>query len=315
MASFDYNLSGTSFYHEGNLLGFRPSVQDPLGSINDGSGDSTFVSGETLYSGVDGGGTPIEVGQFIGSTVVVGVTYLVYGPSPVTDLATYYFVGRAGNPNLAITAFDDVNGVGSSVNIPTPVDEGDFTVCFAGGTLIATPDGERAVETLEIGDMILTADGRTVPVKWIGLDTVHKLFTPRKEFIPVRVLAGALGNGLPHSDLVLTAAHALVINGLAITAGALVNGSSIINEPYADLPERVTYYHIETEAHEVVLANGAAAETFVDYVTRRHFDNYAEYEALFGAETTIDEMPLLRISSPRLVPASIRARLAGLKAA
>ncbi|MEY8842475.1 Hint domain-containing protein, partial [Cribrihabitans sp. XS_ASV171] len=192
----------------------------------------------------------------------------------------------------------------------------DFTatgnpVCFAAGTLIATPEGETTVETLKIGDLVTTADGRSVPVKWIGRQTVHKLFTPAERFTPVRVRAGALGDGLPHTDLVLTADHALILDGLAINAGALVNGTSIAWEPMDSLPERVTYYHVETEDHDVILANGAPAETYVDYVQRRVFDNHAEYLDLYGEERTIREMALPRVSSARLVPASILDRIGG----
>lgn len=182
-------------------------------------------------------------------------------------------------------------------------------VCFAAGTLIATPDGETKVETLKIGDLITCEDGRAVPVKWIGRQTLHKIFTPAERFVPVRVSAGALGNGQPHSDLVLTADHALILDGLAINASALVNGTTIAYEPIDSLPDRVTYYHIETENHDVILANGAPAETYVDYIARRAFDNHAEYLALYGEENPIREMPLPRVSAARLVPPTIRARL------
>ncbi len=68
-------------------------------------------------------------------------------------------------------------------------------------------------------------------------------------------------------------------------------------------------------ALRTAFANGAAAETYVDYVQRRVFDNYTEYLALYGEERTIREMPLPRISTARLVPAELRARLDGQTAA
>ena len=188
-------------------------------------------------------------------------------------------------------------------------------LCFAAGTEIAGPEGARPVEDLRIGDMILTADGRAVPVKWIGRQTLHKRFAPADRVAPVRVRAGALGQRLPHSDLVLTADHALILDGLAVNAGALVNGTTITRDPLADLPERVTYYHVETDGHEVILANGAAAETFVDYLGRRAFDNFAEYLALYGEDHTILEMNRPRVRSARHLPAALRTRLAGQVAA
>lgn len=192
--------------------------------------------------------------------------------------------------------------------------EGSLELCFAAGTMIATPDGERAVETLRAGDMILAADGRSIAVKWIGHQTLYKRFSGQKAR-PVRVMAGALGNGLPHADLVLTADHALILDGLAINAGALVNGVSIVLEPLETVAEEAVYYHVETEEHDVILANGAEAETFVDYVGRSHFDNYAEYLELFGQPDLVTEMRLPRVSSARLVPQAIRDRLLPAQAA
>jgi len=71
----------------------------------------------------------------------------------------------------------------------------------------------------------------------------------------------------------------------------------------------VVYYHIETEAHDVILAEGALAETFIDYADRKAFDNYQDYVDLYGAERIIPEMARPRISSRRLVPDAIKARL------
>jgi hypothetical protein len=132
-------------------------------------------------------------------------------------------------------------------------------VCFLPGTAIATPAGEVAVERLAIGDLVTTAQGRAVPVRWIGRQTLSTLFGPPERLMPVRVQAGALGGGLPLRDLVLTADHALLIDGLLINAGALVNGASIDWVPISELGERFTVYHVETEDHDIILAEGAPA--------------------------------------------------------
>ncbi|SHJ97430.1 Hint domain-containing protein [Halomonas caseinilytica] len=187
--------------------------------------------------------------------------------------------------------------------------DGTFTFqCFAAGTMIATPDGEVAVETLSIGDQVLTADGKTVSVKWIGHQSPGKRVSALNK-LPVRINEGALGSGLPNRDLVVTEDHGMVIDGLVINAGALVNQDTIDYVPRHELPKDVTYYHIETEGHEVILANGAEAETYVDYLTRQSFDNYAEYVELYGIETRVVEMPRHRISSRRLLPMAVRERL------
>lgn len=181
-------------------------------------------------------------------------------------------------------------------------------VCFAAGTMIATPDGEVAVETLSIGDLVMTASGDQVPVKWIGHQTI-KQSTVSTSQAPVRVSKDALAQGQPNQDLVLTASHGLIIDDLVINAGALVNHDSITYVPSNELPASVTYYHVETDAHEVIIANGIEAETYIDYIDRQVFDNYAEYVALYGIETRVVEMPRHRISSRRLLPLALRERL------
>jgi hypothetical protein len=42
------------------------------------------------------------------------------------------------------------------------------TVCFAAGTLIRTPVGDVAVETLKAGDLVVTASGEMRAVQWMG---------------------------------------------------------------------------------------------------------------------------------------------------
>ncbi|MEM9764783.1 MAG: Hint domain-containing protein, partial [Pseudomonadota bacterium] len=98
-------------------------------------------------------------------------------------------------------------------------------------------------------------------------------------------------------------------DGMVINASALVNGDTIDFVPMAELADSFTVYHVETESHDVILANGAPAETFIDVASRRAFDNYQEYLDLYGHERIIQAQPLPRISSARLVPQAIKARL------
>ncbi|MCB4767942.1 Hint domain-containing protein [Ancylobacter sp. Lp-2] len=182
-------------------------------------------------------------------------------------------------------------------------------VCFLEGTHVATPEGERAVETLAAGDLVRTAAGETRPVKWIGRQTVMRTFAEPLHAYPIRIAAGALGDSLPARDLFLSPDHALLIDGVLVQASALVNGTSIcrVTQP----AERFTYFHIELDDHALILAEGVPAETFVDNVTRRRFDNHAEYIARFGAgDDAIAELDLPRIKSARQLPVAIRARLA-----
>lgn len=200
---------------------------------------------------------------------------------------------------------------------PIPINTTDtFIYCFLAGTRVDTPDGPVAVEHLEVGTLVLTADGRTVPVKWLGRQTVVTALGPDAARRPVRLLAGSLAPARPTDDLCVTSDHALLIDGVLVQAGALVNGTTIRRMTDAELGDRYTVFHVETENHEVILAEGVPAETFVDNVSRRRFDNYAEFEALYGdGEPVVTEMNLPRVKSARQLPQTIRRQLDGRAAA
>ena len=190
-----------------------------------------------------------------------------------------------------------------------------LALCFAEGTQIAVSNGVVSVENLSIGDRAITRDGREANVKWIGRQTVSPRFGPADRLMPVRFAAGSLGDGLPNTDLTVTADHGMLVDGVICHAGALVNGTTITRVPLEEMGESFTVYHIETEAHEIILANGAPAETFIDNVSRRVFDNYAEFEALYGDVPEMAELPYPRAMSARQVPERIRAKLVGAAAA
>ncbi|MEM6460857.1 MAG: Hint domain-containing protein [Pseudomonadota bacterium] len=170
---------------------------------------------------------------------------------------------------------------------------------------MATPSGEKPVERLSIGELVCTSDHRAVPVKWVGRQTIAKVFAGERACL-VRIEAGALGN---HSDLYVTGDHGMVLDGYVVNASALVNGDNIDWVPYSETPERQTVYHVETTDHEIILANGAASETYVDVTGRQTFDNHQDYLDLYGAERTIAEMERPRISAQRLVPEAIKRKI------
>lgn len=183
-----------------------------------------------------------------------------------------------------------------------------FTVCFYPGTLVATPSGQRAVEDLARGDLVLTHDGQVRPIRWMGRQTVSTRFADPLRVLPIRIRAGSLDNNLPERDLLVSPDHALMLGGVLVHAAALVNGDSITRE--TDVPERFTYFHIELADHSLILAEGVPAETFVDNVDRMAFDNWDEHEALDDDAARIVEMELPRAKSARQVPYALRARLA-----
>jgi hypothetical protein len=181
-----------------------------------------------------------------------------------------------------------------------------FYICFMQGTRILSPGGEIAVENLRPGDLVFTSDHRSVPVRWIGCQTVSRTFSDELR-LPVRVKTGALAENVPCRDLLISPDHALFVNGLLIQAGALVNGTSIVRE--LNVPMIFKYYHVETDDHLLILAENAPAETFVDNVDRAGFDNWEEYRAIYPEGKTIAEMPYPRAKAYRQVPQVLRENL------
>jgi len=190
---------------------------------------------------------------------------------------------------------------------PDGFNETTYVPCFLAGTRIATPDGDVAVETLKPGDRVLTHDGRAVPVRWIGRRRIATLFVPEPRR-PVCIAAGALGDGLPTRDLRLTPDHALFLDGLLVQAGALENGDTIRRLGPDELGACFEVFHVDTAAHDLILAEGAPAETFLGHIGRHRFDNHAE-GGDFAGEAVIAEMALPRIKAARQLPAAVRNRL------
>ncbi|WP_439137595.1 Hint domain-containing protein [Roseicyclus sp.] len=178
--------------------------------------------------------------------------------------------------------------------------------CFLTGTRIATPHGLRAIETLQPDDLVLTADGRIIPIIWVWRQEIVNIQVLAEALTPILISTGAFGPDRPVRDLVVTADHAIALSGLLINAGALVDGIAIHRLTPAQMPARYSYWHIETAAHELLLAENCAAESYVDYALRQGFDNYDAYLARYGTDRPIAEMALPRISAARLVPQMLR---------
>lgn len=150
---------------------------------------------------------------------------------------------------------------------PTP---GTTNICFANGTMILTPFGERPVEDIQPGDLVVTADHGVQPVLW----TFTKTWTGRQiakspNLAAVKLRKGALGNGLPERDLRLSQHHCVMVQGdiaermfgvsevLAPASAFLALDGVSLDAP----AEGLSYYHIMLGQHEVLFANGAPTES------------------------------------------------------
>jgi hypothetical protein len=178
----------------------------------------------------------------------------------------------------------------------------DMPICFMAGTRVSTPSGHSKVEDLQAGDLVLTSDGRSVAVRWIGRQTAVKLFADELA-LPIRIKAGAIAENVPTQDLLVSYDHALFVDGILVHAGALINGTSIVRE--TNVPCTFVYYHVEVDDHSLILAENTPAETFIDNVDRARFDNWDEYEPLYPAGRDVEEMPYPRAKARRQVPAKL----------
>ena len=165
---------------------------------DDKPGEDTFEVNEAITVHIGSQQLPAT---FLGTLTVNGVVYPVIrigspGTISIGNSSLTFAVGLP--PNTANIPLK----IASAINSDSMA--GKFTVCFFLGTLIATPSGERRVEELVSGDLVLSKDssdvvGRklahAVPVKWIGRQTVSTLFGPVDRLMPVRFAAGSLGGG------------------------------------------------------------------------------------------------------------------------
>lgn len=250
----------------------------------------TSLSAITLKANFDWNNVKVT---FVGAN---GYSDVVLGPQ--TGLNT--FTGIIGQYSAIKFTTTSVYHPQYYINIKELSAKGVF--CFMPETMIETPDGPRAVETLQPGDLVLTKDGRTTPVRWLAEQKINTAVAHPAKINPIRINAGALGNGLPRRDLFVSPDHGIEIDGYLVNAAAMVNGTTITQ--VKTMPREFTYYHVETDAHELIIAEGVAAETFVDYEAVEGFDNGELRET-----PTVQEMPLPRISSARMLPTTVRLRL------
>jgi hypothetical protein len=143
-------------------------------------------------------------------------------------------------------------------------------VCFCDKTLIRTPTGERRIGTLTVGDAVKTAEDGNQKIVWIGkrtLSSAQLVASPHLK--PVRIRAGALGQGIPRSDLLVSPQHRILLvtkiaermfgqKEIFVPAIKLL-GAEGIEQVTSVAP--VTYSHVLFEKHQVVFANGAQAES------------------------------------------------------
>ena len=142
---------------------------------------------------------------------VTGDTYTSYFPNTGIKNTPAHFVGATadgqsfvgyyvyrGNKQYYLYTNKSYN---NHARVPFTAGK-EFTVCYVAGTLIRTVTGDVAVETLAVGDVVVTASGAERPIKWLG----HRAYSGRlarsnPDLLPICFKAGSLADGLPARDL------------------------------------------------------------------------------------------------------------------
>jgi hypothetical protein len=203
---------------------------------------------------------------------------IVSTPSTVIGISRTNITALDNPTNFTLQSIDGDRVVFSNVPIsPGPITftapAGDYSasaLCFVSGTRILTTNGERAIESVEIGDLVVTASGAVRPIVWVG----RRDMACAADQAPVRVRAGAFGHGLPARDLLLSPGHPVLVGADADSEGGalvpvmcLINGTTITRTQ----ANSVTYWHVELDAHDILLAEGLPAESYIDLGTRAWF--------------------------------------------
>ena len=169
--------------------------------------------------------------------------------------------------NGVVTYFDgagNITGTTRFINIENVVP------CFTPGTLIATPRGEVPVETLKVGDKVITRDNGIQEIRWTGRrDMTAGDFAVAPHLRPIQIRKGSLGNGLPERDMMVSPNHRVLVandrtalyfdeHEVLVAAKHLIAGDGI----RAIQSSGTSYLHFMCDRHEVVLSDGAWTETF-----------------------------------------------------
>jgi hypothetical protein len=148
-----------------------------------------------------------------------------------------------------------------------------YPVCFVKGTLITTDRGHVAIENLVVGDRVQGSTGwRTV--KWVGWRNYGATSFLTEEsharIAPVRIHAHAIAANVPSKDLLTSAWHHLFVQGKLVRAGDLINDTTITQETHV---REVSYYHVELDQFDIIMAHGMYSESWADGGNRDFFQN------------------------------------------
>jgi len=250
---------------------------------NDDDGDVGGAGGDTV-NGVDvdraypGDTVTVDNGDGTTSTITGTTFYLADGARVFTP------TDGSVLDDLELVSTTWVSGTGD-------LDVGDLgPPCLVAGTLVETAGGPVPVEALKAGMSIVGQDGRLITLRMV-LSTAFNArdLAQNPKLAPVRIVAGALGNGLPKRDLLVSRQHRMVVSAksVALMFGCdevLLPATKLTSLPGIFLDLSVSdpaYYHLVFDQHEIIYAEGAATESlFVGAEAMRSISDEAREELL-----------------------------------
>jgi hypothetical protein len=238
------------------------SVSYSVASVNDAAGQISVAQ----YGSVAGVASFVQTLTY--NVLAFNAQSMLVSTITMPALVAALLEGQDVSSQIGVIATTALGSGGTLAFWPT----GTFTgalACFAEGTRILTEAGEIPVEDVAVGDLVPgQVSGQVRRVTWVGQRTVDVKHHPRPwDVAPVRIRAGALAAGQPHRDLLLSPDHAVLVDGALIPVRYLVNGATIVQQRVA----RITYWHVELDRHDVLLAEGMPCESFLDTGNRGAF--------------------------------------------
>lgn len=260
-------VTGDNTYpHSGNFTieqAGQITVDDSDGSDDAIFGDFTHTGGADQPDQDVSASTVTEISN--GDLVDLRYKYTFTGSDGSSG--TVYFIATNGAANygplmVSETPLDpSVTYTFGTFNTDGAVAYDDLVPCFTPGTWITTMAGEKRIETLSEGDMILTRDSGFQPLRWIGKRTV----LARGKLAPIRFEPGLIGNS---AALLVSPNHRILIEGYSpellfgepevlVAAKHLLSNKGTV----VQCGGRVTYIHMLFDSHQIVFSNGASSES------------------------------------------------------
>lgn len=310
-----YNLNDLFATFDGEITGAPQTI--------------TYDDVDNIFQNDSSAGASEEVGQIGQVLSGTNTTIFIDGTWPVEDqFGNQYILAE-----LDVTTAGGVNTDGEYiVFFPTPLPPGNVLnfsdavvvppgsiinstggfnsqstiTCFTSGTEILTKNGPISIDELSLGDKVSVLSSAQKEILWMKRRTIsRKELYHNPNLRPVHITAGALGQGLPHKDLILSQQHRIMVSS-KIAQRMFGNQDVLIPaKKLTDLPgiyidnscEEITYVHFALDEHSIVFAQGAPTESL--YLGAEALDSFTQTQR----EELQQIFPNINIDDPKMQPA------------